>query len=323
MPQNTITLTQVAELSDAYGPQLAFSPGGQIWAAVDGGLIHLWEDLQLLQTISLPGGAPGPIHFSADGRALFAGTAIIDLDRQQPQPLPPLAESLIAGLDPQTGPRPDQFEVNGASWSPDGSELVVYTQYRPLRRIDAGSGYSGPQHRLLHLNGRSRALIRVLWEETSHEELKTIAVSQRYIAAGGETIRVWERQSGRQVADLAGHSTAVRDLRFSPDGAHLASAGWDALVVVWDTARWQPLAQWTAHEDYAAVVAFHPQQPILATGGGDDQLKLWGLAADPPLLTSSTLDGYVEGAAFHPAGRRLVVAAGLDDEALFIFEVKV
>ena len=91
-----ISLIQVAALPDAYGPPLAFSSDGRTWASVDGGLIHLWEDLQRLHTISLLGGAPGPIHFSTDGHLLFAGTAIIDLNSQQPQSLPPLAESLIA-----------------------------------------------------------------------------------------------------------------------------------------------------------------------------------------------------------------------------------
>ena len=53
-----------------------------------------------------------------------------------------------------------------------------------------------------------------------------------------QVIRLWDIESGKQRASLAGHVTAVSALCFSPDGHTLLSASDDAVVRIWRSKRY-------------------------------------------------------------------------------------
>lgn len=56
-----------------------------------------------------------------------------------------------------------------------------------------------------------------------------------YATAGTDcTVRLWEYAQGKLLAEGAGHSDAVRNLAFSPDGRQLVSVGNDGNVLVWN-----------------------------------------------------------------------------------------
>jgi WD40 repeat protein len=55
------------------------------------------------------------------------------------------------------------------------------------------------------------------------------------VATGSEDsdIRLWDAATGQYLLSLSGHSAAVNDLRFSPDGKRIVSASDDGSVKVW------------------------------------------------------------------------------------------
>lgn len=105
-----------------------------------------------------------------------------------------------------------------------------------------------------------------------------------------------------------GHTRAVRQTAFSPDGRLLVSVGEDNKVIVWDFAKRMPLATFTDHSMTATSVAFSPDGKWFATGGEDGKVIVWNAAK----LTQETVlnqTGKVIAVAISADGRLLASAS--------------
>jgi len=112
------------------------------------------------------------------------------------------------------------------------------------------------------------------------------------LASGGPAgeVRLWEIQKSQPatcVAIIAGHTSRVRGLAFSPDGTTLASASWDRTVKLWDVASGSLLQTLTGHTDRVNKVAWSPDGRIVASCGFDN--VTWGPSGE--LLVSGGSDG--------------------------------
>jgi WD40 repeat protein len=72
-----------------------------------------------------------------------------------------------------------------------------------------------------------------------------------------------------------GHTRAVRQVAFSPDGRLLVSVGEDAKVIVWDFERRMPMAVFTDHTKTVTAVAFSPDGKLFATASEDQSVIIW------------------------------------------------
>jgi WD40 repeat protein len=98
-------------------------------------------------------------------------------------------------------------------------------------------------------------------------------------------VKVWDAQSGDEIATLKGHTADVWAVAFSHDGKTLASGNgdWDRPgdVRLWDTSTWKETGR-LKHTGEVLSLAFSPKSRVLAAGGWDKAVQVWDLAADPP-----------------------------------------
>ena len=137
--------------------------------------------------------------------------------------------------------------------------------------------------------------------------------SKRLAAAGADrAIRVWEVDSGKQVALIEDHADWILDLAFSPDGNRLASASRDKTCKVFDVAKKESLVTFPGHAQPVNCVAFSHDGKLVASGGDDNSIRLWSAEDDAKQVRQiAGFGGPVFKLQYTPDGKSLV-ACGSD-----------
>lgn len=71
------------------------------------------------------------------------------------------------------------------------------------------------------------------------------------------------------------HADIIYDLSWSPDGARIATASADKLVIVWDAATGKKLLALEGHTEAVMGVGWSPDGKRLATAGADNSVMIW------------------------------------------------
>ncbi len=90
-------------------------------------------------------------------------------------------------------------------------------------------------------------------------------------------VRIVDVATGAVRGTSIRHSAVVREIVFTPDGRHFATASFDTTARVWETATGRPAGPPLAHTNYVATVAFSPDGNTLAAGdyGPAGLIKFW------------------------------------------------
>jgi predicted Zn finger-like uncharacterized protein len=106
-----------------------------------------------------------------------------------------------------------------------------------------------------------------------------LSPDEHHVLSGGrdKTVRLWDRNSGKELAKLEGHSNAVRAVAFAPDGKQAASASLDGTLRLWDLAKKTSTRTLKGHQGAALCAAFTPDGKRLLSGGSDRALRLWDI----------------------------------------------
>lgn len=172
----------------------------------------------------------------------------------------------ITQLTEMEGP---EAYISSVSWVKEGNFLAVGTSEGAIEIWDVFQ-----EKRLRTMTGHSGRVGSLSWN--SH----ILSSGSRSGHIHHHDVRVAQHQQG----NLAGHTQEVCGLKWSPDGAYLASGGNDNLLNIWPAdpgrhiSQTQPLYTLTHHQAAVKALAWCPWQPrLLASGGGtaDRHIHFW------------------------------------------------
>jgi WD40 repeat protein len=96
-------------------------------------------------------------------------------------------------------------------------------------------------------------------------------------------VRIWDVASGRQRSKLTGHIGRALALSIAPDGAWLASGGYDGTVRIWDVTSGQQRGELTAGRvEPVLATAIAPDGKWLASASRDETVRIWDIRAGKP-----------------------------------------
>jgi len=174
-----------------------------------------------------------------------------------------------------------------------------------------------------------------LWDLNTGNELKkyeghltrvygaSISPDGKHVASGGagkdeksgmedNTIRIYDKDTAKEVKKLEGHTGWVWRIAYSPDGKKIASAGMnDSSFRIWDVENGKTLINGEkAHDGYVVGVAWHPKGKQVLTAGRDLTVKLWDAETGKLVRTYGGLSDNPEAVAFNKDGKRFMVGEG-------------
>jgi WD40 repeat protein len=189
--------------------------------------------------------------------------------------------------------------INAVAASADGELLASGGQDRVVRLLDAETGHV---KRTYH--GHEKPVVGLSFSADNEYLLSQEASGK---------LRIWSAR-GEDPSVLSGHESYVYDVRFSPDGHRVYSAGWDAYVDadgairVWDATTREAIAAFGGRDRCAYSLSVFPDGSKILTAGGQagqewlgGDLCVW--SADTGELLE-THPGSFRRASLSPDGRR-------------------
>lgn len=318
-PGESIAFSLNKSIKTGYGHSICFRGNGD-FVACSSGQSHLFEKGKLKSSTQIFAYWAGNPQVSPDGKICYAGLNKVNLESGKNQYLD-LERQFETGL--KSSPQPGHFEVRYSAWSEDAKDLAVFVNYRNPRGIGVSSEYDGPRTRLLLLDGQSLKVRHVLRHDAGFSDRQVVTISDRHIAAADNTIRIWERESGKLLHTISTENAYCPSLCFDASGEHLAVGRVNGSIEVYEIGTGERVyVRPKLHRGRPMALAFHPDGDWLMSGGEDEVIYAinWKNKAETPVQLP--IGDRIEGIAFSPKNKNeMYVSAKFRQEQILIYEV--
>ena len=173
---------------------------------------------------------------------------------------------------PLTEPLRHEHSVDSAQFSPDGLRLLTVSS-STAQLWDAQTGK--PLAEPLGLSGGDSDFYPRCGQAGRVDAAQFSPDGVRVLVVSNCTVRVWDAQSGKPLAQPLRHKADVISAEFSPDGLRVVTASADMTARVWDAQTGKPLTQPLRHEAEVMSAEFSPDGLRVVTASLDTTARVW------------------------------------------------
>jgi WD40 repeat protein len=232
--------------------------------------------------------------------------------------------------------------VNEAKLSPDGKYIAVGRTGNNAKIIDFQTGkvyrtLRGHDGMVISLNfsndGKYLATggldgKAIVWDVETGNAVRTISFPDKSNAIfsldissdnkmlatadwGGYVI-IWDIESGKSLQAFSPHdNTAVYQVKFSPSGVYIISAGLDRKLSMTEIDTGEEVRIFTGHTELVSSINFNPSGDRIITSGWDGTIRIWDFLSGIQVMKIRAHAGGVYSAKYDASGKYIV--SGGDD----------
>ena len=132
--------------------------------------------------------------------------------------------------------------------------------------------------------------------------------------ADDNTIKLWDKGTGKMLKSFVGHTDLVRSVVFSPDGQSILSGSYDLTIKLWDKGTGKMLKSFEGHTNWVNSVAFSLDGQSILSGSSDKTIKLWDKGTGKMLKSFEGHKDSINSVAFSPDGQSIL--SGSNDKTI-------
>jgi WD40 repeat protein len=155
-----------------------------------------------------------------------------------------------------------------------------------------------------------------------HPYLMSLACSpdgRTIVTAGGDSVRLWDSKTGKELRRFGGDLSNVWSAVYSPNGKVIATGSMDRTIRLWNIATGAEIIRWQDHGTNEPEAVFAPDGRTLASAGGDGALRFWNPETGRQIKELRPGIKLVSCPVYSPDGTRL--AATCQDQSIRIWAV--
>ena len=138
--------------------------------------------------------------------------------------------------------------------------------------------------------------------------------------SGDKTVRLWDVQSGKELAVLNGHTNPLRYVAFMSENENLASADWNGELRLWKLgSEWESVVFRNHPRLFTPPGTFSPDRTLFTGSLLDGPIRIWDLATERLVQSLIGHASTVCSVAFSPDGKTL--ASGHDLGTVRLWEI--
>ena len=266
----------IARLGRGRVRDMAFSPDGQYLAV--GASIGLWlYELPTLSPIALwntERGRTGAVAFSPDSHRIVMSTFAGNLIVWNIQ-----SGACIAQME-----KFDNQETCPPIFSQDGQHLVAADYRMKNRKIYVWDSHTGKQVKETEIHHPYNVYPLCFSPDLSLLAAKNSDPDNIGRNIGdGDSITVWQVETGEQITNITGYSERVRKFSFSPCGRFLAAGDLHGTIRVWDVASGQLEMTYTDYGDAQIFPHYTPKDGLITAAVSERKVEIWQVEKDEKL----------------------------------------